>query len=225
MKRGYRTMREQETAFIGKITAGVTHEFMNVLATIRENSGLMEDLLALCRETSFPHREKFAKTLITIQKQVNRGMEISARLNKFAHSMDEPKARVELHELLDQLGFLMQRFATLKQVQLAVNPVESPLAICIDLFRLQLILVACVEYCLDHTASGGMITLQTQRTSQGIAIQSVTELASSLTENADTLPDELAGLQEALEGLGARLIPLSTPGQQGLELILPLNNE
>jgi C4-dicarboxylate-specific signal transduction histidine kinase len=218
-------MREQETAFIGKITAGVTHEFMNVLATIRENSGLMEDLLALCRETSFPHREKFAKTLITIQKQVNRGMEISARLNNFAHSMDEPKARVELHELLDQLTFLVQRFARLKQVQLTVNPVEPPLAICIDLFRLQLILVACVEYCLDHTASGGVITLQSQRTSQGIAIQSVTELASSLTENADTLPDELAGLQEALEGLGARLIPLSTPGQQGLELILPLNNE
>ena len=225
MKRGYRTMREQETAFIGKITAGVTHEFMNVLATIRENSGLMEDLLALCRKTSFPHREKFAKTLITIQKQVNRGMEISARLNKFAHSMDEPKARVELHELLDQLAFLVQRFARLKQVKLTVNPVEPPFAICIDLFRLQLILVACLEYCLDHTASGGMITLQTHRTSQGIAIQSVTEPGWSLTENADTLPDELAGLQEALEALGARLIPLSTPGQKGLELILPLNNE
>jgi len=218
-------MREQETAFIGKITAGVTHEFMNVLATIRENSGLMEDLLALCRETSFPHREKFVKTLITIQKQVNRGMEISARLNKFAHSMDEPKARVEVNELLDQLAFLVQRFARLKQVHLTVNPVEPPFAICIDLFRLQLILVACLEYCLDHTASGGVITLQSQRTSQGIAIQSVTEPGWSLTENADTLPDELAGLQEALEGLGARLIPLSTPGQQGLELILPVNNE
>ncbi len=122
-------MREQETAFIGKITAGMTHEFMNVLATIRENSGLMEDLLALCRETSFPHREKFAKTLIIIQKQVNRGMEISARLNKFAHSMDEPKARVEVNELLDQLAFLVQRFARLKQVQLTVNPVEPPFAI------------------------------------------------------------------------------------------------
>ncbi len=218
-------MREQETAFIGKITAGVTHEFMNVLATIKENSGLMEDLLALCRETSFPHREKFVKTLITIQKQVNRGMEISASLNKFAHSMDEPKARVEVNELLDQLAFLVQRFARLKQVQLTVNPVEPPLAICIDLFRLQLILVACLEYCLDHTASGGVITLQSQKTSQGIAIQSVTEPGSSLTENAGTLPDELAGLQEALEALGARLIPLSTPGQQGLELILPLNNE
>ena len=191
------------------------------MATIRENSGLMEDLLALCRETSFPHREKFAKTLITIQKQVNRGTEISARLNKFAHSMDEPKARVELHELLDQLAFLVQRFARLKQVQLTVNPVEPPFAICIDVFRLQLILVACLEYCLDHSASGGVITLQSQKTSQGIAIQSVTEPGSSLTENADTLPDELAGLQEALEALGARLIPLSTPGQQGLELILP----
>jgi len=83
-------MREQETTFIGKITAGATHELMNVFATIRETSGLMADLLALERDTHFPHREKFGKILIIIQEQVNRGMEISGRLNKFAHSMDEP---------------------------------------------------------------------------------------------------------------------------------------
>lgn len=218
-------MREQETALIGKITAGVSHEFMNVLATIKETSGLMEDLLALCRETSFPHREKFVKTLITIQKQVNRGMEISGRLNKFAHSMDKPKARCEVNELLDQLAFLMQRSAKLKNAQLMVNPAEPPLAIRIDLFRLQLILVTCLEYCLNHTACGGVITLQSRKTREGIAIQSVIDAYSSQTESVDVLQNELAVLREALEGLGAQLLPISTPGQRGLELILPLKTE
>ena len=83
-------MREQETTSIGKLPAGATHELMNVFATIRETSGLMEDLLALEGKTPFPHREKFGKILITIQEQVNRGMEICGRLNKFAHGMDEP---------------------------------------------------------------------------------------------------------------------------------------
>lgn len=217
-------MRDQETTFIGKITAGATHELMNVFATIRETSGLMADLLALERDTPFPHREKFGKILITIQEQVNRGRDISGRLNEFAHSMDEPMTRVEVNELLDQLAFLMHRFAMLKQVQLTVNPVEPPLNIYSDPFRLQRILVAGIEYCLDHTVRGGVITLKSLRTREGIAIQSVTETFSKLVENSDALPDELSGLQETLHSLGAQLIPISVPGQQGLELILPINN-
>ncbi|MBW1765954.1 MAG: hypothetical protein JRJ65_02760 [Deltaproteobacteria bacterium] len=218
-------MREQETAFIGKITAGVTHEFMNVLATIRETSGLMEDLLALSRETSFPHLEKFSRILTTIKKQVTRGMEISGRLNRFAHSMDKPRARVEVNEIMDQLVFLMQRFTKLKHITLNINPVEPPLVIFIDPFRLQLILVECVEYCMDHIATGGVITLQSRKTKQGIAIRSVIETGSRTTEKTDVLPDKLAGLQEIIQDLDARLLPISTSGQQGMELILSLKTE
>ena len=176
-------MREQETAFIGKITAGVTHEFMNVLATIRETSGLMEDLLALSRETSLPHRKKFAKMLTTIKKQVVRGMEMSGSLNKFAHSMDEPESRIEIDELFGQLAFLVQRFARLKQVQLTVNPVEPPLAIYTDPFRFQLTLVACLEYCMECTAGGGVITLQSRKIGKGIAIRIVIEAGSIPKKN------------------------------------------
>ncbi len=215
-------MRDQETAFIGKITAGVSHEFMNVLATIRETSGLMEDLLALSRETSFPHREKFTKILTTIKKQVSRGMEISDRLNRFAHSMDESDARVDINELLNQAAFLMQRSAKLKQIRLTVNPSESTLDISIDPFRLQLILVACLEYCFDRTASGEIVTLQSHRTEKEIAIQCLMEPDSNSMENVQELPHEFEEFQETLMGLNAKLFPISSPGQQGLELILPL---
>jgi len=215
-------MRKQETAFISKITAGVTHEFMNVLSTIKETSGLMEDLLALSGDASFPHHEKFSKTLIIIKKQVRRGMEISGMLNKFAHSMEEPEAWVEINELLDQIAILMQRFASLKRVRLAINPLESPLDIRIDPFRLQLILVACLEYCFDRTASGGVVTLQSHKTKKGISIQCLMEPCSNSKENVQELPNELEEFQETLRGLNAKLFPISSPGQHGLELILPL---
>ena len=218
-------MREQETAFIGKITAGVTHEFMNVLATIRETSGLMEDLLALSRETPFPHREKFEKILTTIKKQVFRGMKMSGSLNKFAHSMDEPESRVEVNQLLDQLAFLMQHFANLKRVQLTVNPVEPSLAIYTDPFRLQLILVACLEYCMERTAGGGVITLQSRKVGKGIAIRIVIEAGTIHQKKSCALPAEPSGLQDAIHDLGTQLLPIRTPGQQGLELILPLKAE
>ena len=218
-------MRKQETAFISKITAGVTHEFMNVLSTIKETSGLMEDLLAISGEASFPHHDKFLKTLITIQKQVRRGMEISGMLNKFAHSMEDPEARVEINELLDQLSILMQRFASLKQVRLTVNPSESTLDISIDPFRLQLILVACLEYCLGRTARGGVVTLQSHRTKKGIAIQCLMEPDLKSMGNIDELPHEFTGLQETLHNINAQLVPINRPGQQGLELILPFKTK
>ena len=218
-------MKEQETAFISKIIAGVTHEFMNVLSTIKETSGLMEDLLTLSGDTSFPHHEKFSKSLNTIQKQVRRGMEISGMLNKFAHSMEEPEAWVEINELLDQLSILMQRFARLKQVRLAINPLESPLDIRIDSFRLQLILVACLEYCFDQTASGGHITLQSKRTKNGIIFQCMMQPDSNSKENVQELPNELKGFQETLQVFNAQLSPISSPGQQGLELIFPLKDK
>jgi len=218
-------MREQETAFAGKITAGVTHEFMNVLATIRETSGLMEDLLALSRETPFPHREKFEKILTTIKNQVSRGMKMSGSLNKFAHSMDEPESRVEINPLLDQLAFLVQHFARLKRIQLTVNPVEPPLSIYTDPFRLQLILVGCLEYCMERTAGGGMITLQSRNVEKGIAIRIEIEAGTIHHETSCALPAEPSGLKDAIHDLGTQLLPISTPGQQGLELILPLKTE
>jgi len=218
-------MREQETVFTGKITAGVTHEFMNVLATIRETSGLMEDLLALSRETPFPHREKFEKTLSTIKKQVFRGMKMSGSLNKFAHSMDKPESRVEVNPLLDQLAFLVQHFANLKRVQLTVNPVEPTLAIYTDPFRLQLILVACLEHCMERTAGGGVITLQSRNVEKGIAIRIVIEAGTIHEEKSCSLPEELSGLQDAIHDLGTQLLPIRMPGQQGLELLLPLKDE
>ncbi len=44
-----------ETAFMGKITAAITHEMKNVLAIIKESAGLMEDLLSVAKDDSFQH--------------------------------------------------------------------------------------------------------------------------------------------------------------------------
>jgi len=218
-------MKEQESAFIGKITAGATHEFVNVLATIRETSGLMEDLLALNREVSFAHKEKFKKILNTIQKHVDRGMVISEKLNAFAHSMDEPKSRVVINELLDQLVFLMQRFSRLSNVQLTrdrANQIESSPVILSDPFKLQLSIASCIEYCLANTSPGGVITLQTRYAGKGIAIRCVVEKGLCPRERTDDFSDEFNGLQETFDDLDAHLLQINSPEQQGLELIIPL---
>jgi C4-dicarboxylate-specific signal transduction histidine kinase len=224
VEKGAAIVREEEKAFVGKIAASVTHELMNVFATIRETSGLMEDLLALSRDSSFPHSQRFAKSLGTIRDQVTRGMEISGRYNQFAHSMDEARGKVGVDELLQQVAFLMQRAANLKRVRLVVQPGELPVVLSSDLFRLQLILVACIECSLGHAASGGTISLQSERLGNGVVIRILLEAGSLPASPDGRLPEQLTGFGEALNALDASLRVGGAAGSGGMELILPLGS-
>jgi hypothetical protein len=42
----------RKAAFMGRITAGVTHEMKNVLAIIKESAGLMEDFLKISQDAA-----------------------------------------------------------------------------------------------------------------------------------------------------------------------------
>ena len=221
MNQGDGKIRDQETVFIGKITAGLSHEFMNVLAIIRERSGLVEDLMALHQEAAFPFRDKLAKTLTTIGQQVTRGIAIGERLNQFAHSMDEPIVRVEINDLLELITFLMQHVARRKKIQLKVAPVEPPLGLETDPFGLLLVLAACIEYCMDRTGEGGEITLRGQNITHATAIRCAVSRGAFGAEDTDTFRPMQSLWEDALKRLGARLDLLSPTHQTGLVLTLP----
>lgn len=107
-------MKAKELAFFGKIAASVTHELRNVLAVINESNGLMADYLAMMREAPFPHREKFQRSVQKIEEQVRRGVEITSRFNRFAHSMDHAYADIDLNAIATQTVSLAQRLAALR---------------------------------------------------------------------------------------------------------------
>jgi len=217
-------VKKQESAFIGKITAGVTHEYMNVLATIRETSGLMEDLLSLSQADDFPYREKFSKALSTIRSQVDRGTGLTEKLNAFAHNMDRPSFRVVIDDLLVQVILLMQHSSRLCNIELLIDHTHrirpSPVLLS-DPFNLQLILASCLEYCMANTASGGAIMLQTGHVDEGVAIRCVIAKGLNSARKTDDFASVAAGLEEACHALEARLQQIDSTNQHGLTLILP----
>ena len=213
-------IRDHETVIIGKIMAGLSHEFMNVLAIIRERSGLIEDLMALHQEAAFPFRNKLAKTLTTIGGQVTRGIAIGEGMNQLAHSMDEPLVRVEVNDLLQLITFLMQHFARRKKIQIKVAPVEAPLGHETDPFGLLLVLAACIEYCMDRTGEGGEIILQCQNITHATAIRCAVSRGAFRAGDTDSLRLMQSLWEDALKRLGARLDLLSSTHQIGLVLIL-----
>ncbi len=188
-------MDPREVAFFGRITAAFTHEMKNVLAIIKESAGLMEDLLALSQNVAFPHQERFVRSLATIEAQARRGVELSNRLNRFAHSPDEAIATVDLNEMLEQIVFLSERFARLKRVTLSLNPYAAPLPVVTSPVGLHMTIFGFLECCWGGMAGGGNISLSVAQKGPEAVISFACQGGAEFAEDlARRVADSEAGL-------------------------------
>ena len=199
---------DKQVAFFGKITAGITHEMKNVLAIIRESSGLMEDIMSISPEAVIKHQEKIQNSLARIKDQIKRGVELTDRLNKFAHSTDETIAKIDLQEAVEHLTTLAQRFARLKNVVLKTGPAEEADQSSIIVTRpvqLQMALFAGLECCLNVMASGGEIIIRLRQNKENKTVQVVCEgdlPGKSEFAHKISKSEKWTALQETATGLG-----------------------
>jgi len=213
----------REVAFFGRITAAFTHDMRNVLAIIKESAGLMEDLLALSQNAAFPQKDRFARSLATIEAQAKRGIELSGRLNRFAHSTDEAVATFDLNEILEQVVFLSGRFARLKEVTLSLIPYADPLPVVASPIALHMAAFGCLECCWDRMAAGGNISLSLGQKGQEAIVSFVCQSGVDDEEDySGWFYDSEAGqaIQKMVKNLSCR-VECSEPGP-GLALILSL---
>ena len=198
-------LKRKEVAFFGKITAGITHEIKNVLAIIQESSGLMEDILDISENGTFPHKDKFIKSLNRIHGQIQRGIDITSRLNRFAHSPDHCPASLDLNEITEQMVLLASRFARLKNVVLESSPSDPPLIIKSDPVSLEMALFESIEILLNIIGSGGKITLAPRKI-QNKCVLGIGYEKAVLTEEhfmaKISSTDRWASLQEIMAYLG-----------------------
>jgi nitrogen-specific signal transduction histidine kinase len=153
---------DKEVAFFGKITAGITHELKNVLAIIRESSGLIGDIISISPEAIIKHQEKIQNSIVRIKDQIERGVNLTDRLNRFAHSTDETLSKIDLQETTEQLVTLAQRFARLKHVVLNTVPPDQevpPVTLVTRHVQIHMALFASLECCLTVMSAGGEINI------------------------------------------------------------------
>lgn len=153
-------MRAQYLAFVGKVSASLSHEIKNTLAIIGETSGLIKDLLEYSPPPSdwkmFP---RFKELVGLIAGQVNRSVAIVTRLNRFAHSMDDPLVSLELNELLQDINNLAQRFASLREIRLETRPSNGKLPVKTDPFRLQQVIFGFINRGLQTAPKESSVTV------------------------------------------------------------------
>ena len=197
--------KRKEVAFFGKITAGITHEIKNVLAIIQQSSGLMEDILDVTENGAFPHKDKFIKSMDRIRGQIKRGIDITTRLNRFAHSPDQRPASLNLNEVTEQMVLLASRFARLKNVVLESNPLDPPLIIKSDPVTVEMALFESIEILLNATDSGDKITLSSRKIQDNFVVGVGYE--HSVLPEEESLADMFSAeswksLQEIMTSLG-----------------------
>jgi two-component system NtrC family sensor kinase len=217
-------MKEKEIAFIERITAGVTHEVNNVLASIREISGLLADILSMTSEESFPRKEKFETSIHKIQNQEKRGVKLINQLNKFAHLPDVSSTEVDLNELIDHLIFLTERFGRIKNIELHTQPSGQSVKVITNPFYLQMALFNCVEYFLKNLEAGGKVLINPDINKSEIYINILAEgdfiNISQLFD--DSISEELIALSEISKNLS--VVTEYDNTKPGIKLKLPINN-
>jgi signal transduction histidine kinase len=165
-----RLLKERGLAFFGAITASVSHELNNVISIIDQNAGLLADLLIGTRNGREIPPERLTKIAESISHQTERGVKIIKRLNRFAHSVDDPEREFDLNDTLENLMALTRRFANLKKVQLETRYAEPPITLVNSPFRIQQALFLCLRWFLSVGQPEDIISVTASRDERGVRI-------------------------------------------------------
>ena len=150
---------DDSLAFIGTITASVSHELNNVIAIMDQTAGLLEDRLSGAGEEIRIPSEKLEKIVTSLQNQAARGLTIIKSLNRFSHSADHARCRFDVGETLQNLIQLSTRLATLKGASLEICLPNTPVEIESSPFCIQQVVFQAIKTALGNAQKGDVITV------------------------------------------------------------------
>jgi C4-dicarboxylate-specific signal transduction histidine kinase len=163
-------IRQLQLAFIGRQLAGVSHEFKNHLAIIRESSGLLEDLLTIGEAPAATDTGRYGKILAGIAERVSLAAVMCRHLSGFAHRMDQSLSTFDVADVLQEEIFFLQRFARQKQVELLTDADKNLVPVFNDPALLQFAIFCLVWPGLEVLEANGKIIAAATRNDSSVAI-------------------------------------------------------
>lgn len=162
---------EKSLAFFGTISASISHEINNVFTSINEISGLLADLCIAAERGRPLDMKKIATSSKSISDQVQRGITIVRRFNKFVHSADEPLTTFEPGEYVITLIELCRRLAMINNIQIKFVEPSTPIAFTGNPFNMQYAIFIYINAALTHLEKNGVIEISLQNTPNNMIIE------------------------------------------------------
>ena len=203
--------------FFGRISASISHELKNVLAIVNENAGLLEDLTLMADRGKPIDPDRLKMMAATLQKQVGRADEILKNMNRFAHSIDETAAEVDLNQTIELVRRLTARFAAMRSVQVDLQLPPSSQTIRTAPFYLMNLLCLCLDFSMSASGDEKRVELVVDETANSVRIH-FRQLAGLTQELLKNFPS--GSEKELLAVLAADLT--ADPGSK--EIVLRLSN-
>ena len=196
-------LREMQLASIGKLMAGLSHEFKNHLAIIKELNGLIEDLLLLEEPGQSPDSERYKKITSGINGRITEAAEMCRFLSRFSHRMDQPLSSISVTDVLQVKIYLLRRFAQQKKVDLISSFDEDLPAIFNNPSLLQFAIFCIIWPALELMEHGDRIVITVAR--EGESVEIVVKFEGTMKRpEGDTHWGDM--LPEVLQMLGAELL-------------------
>jgi signal transduction histidine kinase len=201
MKVHYDVVGEAGLHFFGKVSASIAHEIKNVLAIISENAGLLEDLSFAAQRGSAIDPERLNKACRQFTKQIHRADGIMKNMSRFAHSVDNFEAQVDLYELTSLVANLAGRLAAMRKLAIQVEKPKTSATFSGNPFLLQNLIWLCLEFAFKSTAANSTLLLIPEGVGGEMTLRicGIEGIEEGFTEK---MP---AGSEDLMAALGAKL--------------------
>lgn len=210
--------KPEDLTFFGQRTASVSHELKNVMSIINESAGLLGDLAAGAASGRPMDPKRVAKTATNIGRNVQRGVEIIDRLNRFSHSVDEPVRGLDLTALLDDVVQLTHRFAGLHGASIEATMPSEPLPVQSYVFGLHQVLTEAIRLAVVSMESYDPVTVALQAVDGGAV---VTVVRAPVTKQGE-FDERMARVEILAAELGCTVqVAAGAEGRQGVALAIP----
>lgn len=212
----WQAIAREELRFFGNVSAAISHEINNRIAVINEKAGLLTDLsvmMAQGREIDVTRFEVQSKKIV---EQVQLAKQTVRNLNRFAHSVDVSRTRIEAAEVLELVVALYARKASVAEAVLSISESCEPVTITSSPFFLETLIGRAIDVALSRVDDARTVIIGVESTREGITVQ--LRGLTGLTEPIE-FPEENQDVPALLECLGARY--RSEPDGTALLLEIP----
>ncbi|MCP4566205.1 MAG: hypothetical protein GY841_01355 [FCB group bacterium] len=188
----------QGLGFFGAITASVTHEFNNILGTIDQLSGLLEDLTVSSGQEKAISEDQINAITGRISLQTERGLTLVKQLNTFAHTSDHKATEFNVYNALENLQALMKRLVSTQKKDLILTGPGEEILVNTNAFFLLQALFLIISRILPLVVSDSAIEMTLCEQNDNAVITIKARLNGALIE----LPDDryLGQLISGLQG-------------------------
>ncbi|OGQ98033.1 MAG: hypothetical protein A2521_16445 [Deltaproteobacteria bacterium RIFOXYD12_FULL_57_12] len=215
-------LHEMHLIFIGRLLAGVSHEFKNHLAVIKELNGLLGDLLSAQPAGGRQDLDRFRQIAATIEERIGQAGRQAGYLNRFAHRLDTTCSAFGVNDVLQEELSLCSWLARQQKIEVTLSLGADLPMIDSNSSLVQLLIFSLVAPCLESLAAGGRVGVATTSAAGAVRIRVWTEGALKSTGALEQKLQATASLVATLaDELRTEIVPtFSASGQAEISFLL-----